>query len=290
MINRMFKSIIIYLIAIIPLIGQVETYVHKQPKVIEVSNTQNDAFTLLDKGAYSQALRKFEVLLEGNPSLQSALIGKGKCLFELGRYNAAFEIFSWLHGAFPNNAYVLECMGDIEFHSSRLSQALAFYKKAQKIVPEKPSLYDSLTKTFLCLEDSEMASENSKLAILLNNKKGEVAPYSLILAYFAFAEDVDLIGQNSALKYIERLNLRKKNAWPYPILSFIKGTLKSTELLSYVESEEQEIQAHAYIGLKLRLEDQDGAARKHLDWVKQSNKIQLFETIYVNSIPLKPKV
>tara|TARA_B100001093_G_scaffold274293_1_gene262222 strand:- start:824 stop:1684 length:861 start_codon:yes stop_codon:yes gene_type:complete len=285
----MLKGIIIFMISIVPLIGQVETYVLKQPKVIEVSNAQDDAFYHLDQGNYPLAIEKFNALLEKSPQFKSALVGKGNCLLQLGKYDEAFKIFSELHAKFPNDAYVLESLGDIAFHSSQFDQALEFFAKALQIVPEKASLYDAQAKTYLCLDDAQMASENAKMALLLNNNKGEMAPFSLILAYFSIADMAEPIEQNNALRYIERLNLKKETAWPYPILSFIKGSLKSSELLSHVESEEQEIQAHTYIGLKLRLEGLESLAEKHLAWVKRVNKIQLFETIYAKSIQFKPK-
>jgi tetratricopeptide (TPR) repeat protein len=277
------------LIPIVALIGQVETYVLKQPKVIEVSNAQDDAFYHLDQGNYPLAIEKFNALLEKSPQFKPALVGKGNCFLHLGKYDEALKIFSQLHGKFPNDAYVIESLGDIAFHSSQFDQALEFYAKAQQIVPKKASLYNAQAKTYLCLGDALTASKNAKMALLLNNKKGEIAPFSLILAYFSIAEVAEPIEQNNALRYIERLNLKKEIAWPYPILSFIKGTLKSNELLSYVESEEQEIQAHTYIGLKLRLEGLESAAKKHLEWVKRVNDIQLFETIYAKSIQFKPK-
>lgn len=248
-----------------------------------------DAFQQLDHGDYEGALIQFNQLLESNPYYVSALMGKAKCLFELGQYLEAFDSYLKVVDKDESDVYALEGLGNTALYLNQFDQALNYYQKAISIYPENSTIYHSMAVALLCQKNYKMATEHLKTAILMHNKKGLEAPYSLLLSYVCYAQSKSESRVDELLRYIKSFNFSPRNNWATKILRYIQGEIESTTLLANVVSRAQEIEAHTYIGFKLLFDGEKDRAEKHLEWVRSIEDYRSIETIIANNVAQVPK-
>ena len=84
------------------------------------------------------------------------------------------------------------------------------------------------------------------------------------------------------LSYGKKFNFKQR--WPTPVVQYIKDEINASELISLVQSEKEEIEAHTYIGLKLRLNEQFDESEIHLSWAKDSGRNDILETLIAKHI------
>ena len=65
----------------------------KHPRSDEIENNLHRAYNLLDEGDFNQAARAFGSVILMDHDNYKAMTGYGKCLAELGMYEAACEYF-----------------------------------------------------------------------------------------------------------------------------------------------------------------------------------------------------
>ena len=262
--------------------GQVETMIPDQPEVIIVNTGQLDAFQNLEAGNYNLALEQFDQLLKEKPTYVSALMGRAQSLFQLSKYQDAYDTYLKVYERNASDIYSLEGLGNSALFLEQPELALAHFKKALALKPDNGQIYHTMAVSQICNNDYLNAATSAKMASLMLNKKGLEAPYSLILAYFCFAEINDKENMQLVLSYSKNSHFTR--AWPAPIIQFIKGEINAPELISLVQSEEEEIEAHVYIGLKLKYDEQYKASEMHLNWVKNSGRNDVLETLIAKHI------
>ena len=269
--------------------GQVETYAYGSPEIIEVNSMSRDAFQQLDIGDYDGALVQFNQILESKPDYTSALMGRAKCLFELGQYLDAFDSYLKVVNKDARDVYALEGLGNSALYLNQFDQALNYYHKAISIYPENSTVYHSMAVALICQKNYEKATEYLKTAILMYNKRGLDAPYSLLLSYVCYAQSKSQVRINELLRYIKSFNFSPTDGWVTDLLRYIQGDIESTTLLAKVVSREQEVEAHTYIGFKLLFLGDKERSEQHLKWVRSIEDYHSIETIIANNIALEPK-
>ena len=257
--------------------GQVEMLIPDQPEVIIVNTGELDAFQNLEAGNYNKALDQFDQLLKERPDYVSALMGRAKSLFYLSKYQEAYDTYYKVLEKNPSDIYSLEGLGNSALFLNQIDLALSHFNKALNLKPDNAKIYHAIAISQICNNDYKNAAESAKMASLMYNKKGIKAPYSLILAYFCYAAINDSKNMLSVLAYSTPSN--SNHSWPAPIIQFIKGEIQSPELISLVQSQKEEIEAHTYIGLKLKYEQKFQASYMHLNWVKNSGREDVLETL-----------
>ncbi|MDA0848258.1 MAG: tetratricopeptide repeat protein [Verrucomicrobia bacterium] len=262
--------------------GQVETMTPAQPEVIIVNTTQLDGFQNLEAGNFDLAIEQFDQLLEQRPNYVSALMGKAKSLFQLSEYQEAYDTYSKVLEIHASDVHSLEGLGNSALFLGQTDLALTHFKKALNLKPDNGKIYHAIAVSQICKNDYLNAAESAKMASLMFNKQGIEAPYSLILAYFSYAQIDDKENMQQVLTYSKNLNVADR--WPSSIIQFIKGDIKTSELISRVQSEKEEIEAHTYVGLKLKYEEQFQASEMHLNWVENFEKTDVLESLIAKHI------
>jgi lipoprotein NlpI len=67
------------------------------------------------------------------------------------------------------------------------------------------------------------------------------------------------------------------NVWPYAILRYLKNEISAEELLGQAIDNDKRTEAHAYLGLSLRLKGERDEARTHFEWVKNYGNKRYYE-------------
>ena len=275
-------SALIHGLLFLTLNGQVETTISNQPEVVVVNTKQLDAFQNLEAGNYDLALEQFDQLLKQKPNYLSALMGKAKSLFKLLRYQDAYDTYLKVLERNEFDVYSLEGLGNAALFLDQANLARSYYNKALDIKPDSAKIYHALAVSQICNNEYANAAESAKIASLMYNKKGLKAPYSLILAYFSYAQIDDKENMQQVLAYSKSLNFTQ--TWPAPIIHYIKGEIEAAKLISLVQSEKEEIEAHTYIGLKLKYENQSDKSKMHLNWVENYGRNDVLETLIAKHV------
>ena len=273
---------LIYCLFFLTLNGQVETIFPDQPDIILVQTDRLDAFQNLEAGNYELALEQFDQLLKEKPNYISALMGKAKSHLQSGQYQEAYDTYLKVLAKDPSDHYSLKGIGNAALFLDQADIALSYYKRALVFKPSDAQLYEAIAVSQMCTNDYLNAAESAKMASLMYNKKGIEAPYSLILAYFSYAQINDKENMQQVLSYGTKFNFKQR--WPTPVVKHIKGEINAYELISLVQSEKEEIEAHTYIGLKLRLNEQFDESEIHLSWAKDSGRNDILETLIAKHI------
>jgi len=273
---------LIYCLFFLILDGQVETIFPDQPDVILVQTDRLDAFQNLEAGNYELATEQFDQLLKEKPNYISALMGKAKSHLQTGQYQEAYETYLKVLAKDPSDHYSLKGIGNAALFLDQADIALSYYKRALVFKPFDAQLYEEIAVSQMCTNDYLNAAESAKMASLMYNKKGIEAPYSLILAYFSYAQINDKDNMQEVLSYGKKFNFKQR--WPTPVVQYINGEINASELISLVQSEKEEIEAHTYIGLKLRLNEQFDESEIHLSWAKDSGRNDILETLIAKHI------
>ena len=276
-----------YCIVFSNLYGQVETTMPDQPEVIIVNTSQLDAFQNLEAKNYELAIEQFDQLLKERPNYISALMGKAKSYLEFGQYQEAYDAYLKALEKDPSDHYSLEGLGHAAMFLNQADLALTYYKRALVYRPYDAQLYEAIAVSQMCTNNYLNAAESAKMASLMYNKKNIAAPYPLILSYFSYALINDQENMNQVLAYTKDFNFSQ--IWPYPIIQFIKGDIDALKVISHIQSEKQEIEAHTYIGLKLSLNQLFDESEIHLDWVRNSGKNNVLETLIAKHTPKHPE-
>ena len=102
------------------------------------------------------------------------------------------------------------------------------------------------------------------------------------------AEINDLENQKTILKFIQ--SFKKETSWPYPILKFINEDLSDIQLLSHVETLQQEIQAHTYIGLMKRNRKENLLGEAHFEWASSRKHPVSYESLLCELLLKTPRI
>ena len=275
--DRLIPFALIHCLLYSTLIGQVETVIPDQPEVIVVNTGKLDAFQNLEIGNYAIAFEQFEQLLKEKPDYISALIGRAKCLFQLRKYKEAHDAYLKVLEKNASDIHTLEGLGRSALFLNQTDLGLFYFNKALDLKPDSARIYHAIAISQICNSDYLNAAESAKMASLMYNKKGLEAPYSLIIAYFSYAQINDRENMKEVLSYINKLDFSPE--WPLPIIEYIRGKIEVPELISMVQSDNEEIEAHTYIGFQLQLNREFQASKKHLNWVQKSNRNDIVETL-----------
>lgn len=247
-----------------------------------------EAYQLLESGNATAALEKFGFALEENAADLSARLGQAMIFAEQQRHTDAFNAFDTIVDQHPRHAFAWNGRGLAAFNMENFDEALLSFKQATAEQPLNGFFYESLAWTLMCTGQFQEAAQSAKQATLMYHKSKESSAYPLLIAYFSYLETDDLRNAQTTLRYAAEN--KPLNQWPSPVVDYLQGKITQDALISYVTDTTQETEAHTYIGLKLRSEEQTDTARKHLSWVAQHGDPRVFEYTLARVLNLREGV
>ncbi len=284
MIQSVLLLTIIVASGMLKLSGQVETSFNNTIGVIEVDALDRKAYELLEDKEYQNSLQCFEDILQIDSRNIGALMGKAKCQFELGDYLKSYGTYETVLELNDSNIYALDGIGNASLFLKDFDRALTFFNRSISLYSENISIYYSIALAKFCLMKFSEAAEFSNKSILLHKKNGLESPYSFLLTYLCYIQTNNKIRVEQLINYMKTSSF--EDDWPGALVKFIIGDIDKIELLSFVKSKSEEIEAHTYIAFKLLYEGQLKQGIKHLDWVKNIKNFQSKETLLSNTITL----
>ncbi|MFO8027296.1 MAG: tetratricopeptide repeat protein [Opitutales bacterium] len=253
------------------------------------SNRVSEAYKLFESGETELALKGFHLALEEDATNLSARLGQAMILLEQQRHQEAFNAYDLVVQEHPGHAFAWNGRGLAAFNLENFEEALNSFKRATSDQPGNGFFYESLAWTHFCRGDYSLAATAAKQATLMYQQNGKTAAYPLLIAYFAQLEEGKQKDARRTLSYAQN-NKPAKDAWPTPVFEYLTGRLSAPDLISFVTDTAQETEAHTYIGLHLRSQDEMKEAKPHLDWVASKGDERVFEHTLARSLQTAEKV
>ncbi|WPJ95486.1 tetratricopeptide repeat protein [Coraliomargarita algicola] len=247
-----------------------------------------EAYQLLESGDSDGALEHFQEVLSEDQQDLSALLGQAMTYAELQRYDEAFASYDAIVQTHPRHAFAWNGRGLAAFNMEDFDTALSSFQQATAEQPINGFFYETLAWTQMCRGDFSQAAISAKTATLMYNRKNESSVYPQLIAYFAYLETGDLQNAQVALKYAQ--HNKPLNQWPSPVIDYLSDSIDAAELISYVTDSAQETEAHTYIGLKLRANHQNEAAKRHFNWVARHGDTRVFEYTLARALNIQNSV
>lgn len=124
----------------------------KPAEVVEISGTAeelyNEAIRLYEKKKYVQALEKNQLAIQKAPQNAEILNNIGNCQFKLGRIEEALESWKNALKIAPRSGKICNNLGIAFYQLDKNKDAIEYYKKAILFEPEFPDPYYNLASVF----------------------------------------------------------------------------------------------------------------------------------------------
>lgn len=247
-----------------------------------------ESFSQLDAGEHEQALKGFrEAMAESKDNL-AARFGEAMALSALDRHKDAFASYDAIVNHHPDKGFAWNGRGLAAFNMADFDTALASFQKATSSDQAQGFFYESLAWTRMCRGEFKQAIEAAKRAAMLYNREGSSNIYPLLIVYFSQLEENNKVQAKKTLAYAN--STQREEKWPSPVLSYLKGQIDASGLISHVSNFSQETEAHTYIGLHLRVSDDPKRAERHLQWAAKKGDDRVFEHTLAKSLNLRHQV
>jgi tetratricopeptide (TPR) repeat protein len=219
--------------------------------------------------AYQEARR----LDPDEPSIQYnvglALMLLGKSAESIAPLQEALR----LDPQYRNARYVLS---DAYGKLGRYEEAIDSWTRFLEIVPNGPEALTKRTWNYLYAggHDREAAAD-ARQYLEAHGWRTDHSTFMVILANLSYRgagmdQEAQAILDEGATK-------ANTNSWPYPIVRYLKSEISADELLRLAIDNDKRTEAHAYMGLALRLKGERDQARTNFEWVKEYGNKRYYE-------------
>ena len=219
--------------------------------------------------AYQEARR----LDPGEPSIQHNI---GLSLMQLGKFAEAIGPLQEalrLEPQYRNARYLL---ADAYGKLGRYEEAVESWSKFLELVPNGPEALTKRTWNYLYLggRDREAAAD-ARQYLDVHGWRTEISTYMAVIAHLGYRgsgmeQEAQAILDEAATKV-------NTTAWPYAIVRYLKGEVTAEGVLRLATDNDKRTEAHAYLGLALRLKGERDEARTNFEWVKEYGNKRFYE-------------
>lgn len=248
----------------------------------------NDAYELFASGEADAALEQFQAALEEDSQNLPAQLGQAMIFADQQRHQDAFRSYDSIVHQHPKHAFAWNGRGLAAFNMEDFDEALSSFEQATSEKPINGFFYETLAWTHMCRGEYSDAVASAKTATLMYSRRREDSAYPLLIAYFSYAESGDFKNAKKTLNYAYQN--KPINRWPSPIIDYLAGSINQAQLISSVTDIAEETEAHTYIGLHHRINEDPEVAKKHLEWVARNGDPRVFEYTLSRALNLQDSV
>ena len=131
------------------------------PLLQEIANAES----FLNRRDYPKALEAFESLVPKMPNSAMILARVAKILLALDRYDDAFEAYSALREAHPDDEGYHIGMARVRFRQGRVADSLALVRRSLGMFPDSPTLHENAGTILEALKRADEAAVEFRKAI-----------------------------------------------------------------------------------------------------------------------------
>lgn len=244
------------------------------PRDAAVQNYLGNLF--LNMGRTTDALAAYQEALRLNPGQAKYKYNSGLALMQLGRFAEAIAPLEEALRADPRHREARYLLSDAYGKLGRYEEAIDSWTKFLEIVPDGPEALTKRTWNYLYAggHDREAAA-NARQYLEVHGWRTDHSTFMVILANLSYRgagmeDEAQAILDEGATKV-------NSNAWPYPIVRYLKSEISAEELLRLAIDNDKRTEAHGYMGLALRIKGERDEARSNFEWVKKYGNKRYYE-------------
>jgi len=224
----------------------------------------------------SEALPEYQEASRLDPGDAAVQHNLGLTLIELGKSAQAIGPLQEalrLEPQYRNARYLLS---DTYGKLGRYEEAIDSWSKFLELVPNGPEALTKRTWNYLYAgaHDREAAAD-ARQYLDVHGWRTQISTYMVIIAHLGYRgcgmdQEAQAILDEAATKV-------NTNVWPYVIVRYLKSEVGAEEVLRLATDNDKKTEAHAYMGLALRLKGERDEARANFQWVKEYGNKRYYE-------------
>lgn len=231
---------------------------------------------LLNMGHLDDALAAYQEALRLNPGQAKYKYNSGLALMRLGRFNEAVAPLEETLRVEPQHREARYLLSDAYGKLGHYEKAIESWSKFLELVPDVPEALTKRTWNYLYAggHDREAAAD-ARQYLEVYGWRADHSTFMVIIANLSYRgagmeEEAQAILDEGATK-------ANTNAWPYPIVRYLKSEISAEDLLRLATDNDKRTEAHGYLGLALRLKGERDEARSNFEWVKNYGNKRFYE-------------
>lgn len=244
------------------------------PRDASVHNHLGNLF--MNQGRAAEALVAYHEALRLNPAHVGYQYNIGLALMRLGKFPEALAPLQETLRVEPKHREARYLLADAYGKLGRYEEAIDSWTRFLELVPDLPEALTKRAWIYLYAggHDREAAAD-ARQYLDVYGWRTETSTYRVIIAYLAYRG----AGMDQEAEAILDEGTTKVNttAWPYALVRYLKGEIGTEEVLSLATDNDKRTEAHAYMGLALRLKGERDEARTNFQWVKEYGNKHFYE-------------
>ncbi|MBV9960246.1 MAG: tetratricopeptide repeat protein, partial [Acidobacteria bacterium] len=217
---------------------------------------------------YEEAKKLFQQAIEADAGHYLAHFYYANCLWRERQPEKAVESYRQAVQLKPELAYLHRQLAFTYAELRRDAEAIESYTQALKLEPRSTENY--LSRSYLNLRQARgnYAVADALSYLNLEGWREKGSPYMALVAYLGCKRERRAADAEKVLA--NALANCDADAWPYPVLRYLKGELTAQQLLAGAKDNDQLTEAHAYLGVNLSIGGERDEAVAHLRWVREN--------------------
>lgn len=220
-----------------------------------------------DSGKFEEAIAYFKKASELEPRNPAEFFNIGLTYSRMGRFAEAIEPFKTCLTMKPGHAGARLDLGIAYSKTGHYADAVDSFTKFLELVPDERAGLINRCLNYLYLGNSgREAAMDAQKYLKLYGWRTAPSAYQAIVAVIGYREAGMEREAQVALDEAQK-NIDPRS-WAFNIVRYVAGDITSGDLLKLAANNDQRTEAHAYIGVDLRIKGHADEAKPHFQWVK----------------------
>jgi tetratricopeptide (TPR) repeat protein len=247
----------------------------------DASAFHNRGYAWNIKRDYDKAIKDFNEAIRLDPKDSHAFNNRGNAQQGKKEYDKAIKDYDEAIRLDPKFTWPINNRGIAWLNKKDYEKAIKDFDGAIRVEP-KFAMAHFHRALVQMLAQRPGAADRFKSVIDLQAWKEELATYAVILGHFAARQATDEAG---AKKFLKDATGKLDDAWPYPVVQFLRGEIEEPVLLAQATDDDKRTDARCFLGLDLALKGHTNEALVHFRWVKDHGNTTFVEyTIAVTEL------
>jgi tetratricopeptide (TPR) repeat protein len=218
-----------------------------------------------DKYDYDKAIRDYGEAIRLDPKNAVAFNNRGNAWNNKKAHDRAIQDYDQAIRLDPKNAVAFNNRGNAWSNKEEYDRAIRDYDEAIRLDPKNSRTFFSRSVAQMVLQRPD-ASKGFQGVLELQEYKGELALYAVVLGHLAARQAGD---ETAAKRFLKDSEGKLDDAWPNPVVRFLRGEIDETTLLALANSDEKRTDVCCFLGIDHLLRGRKAEAISHFRWVKE---------------------
>jgi tetratricopeptide (TPR) repeat protein len=226
-----------------------------------------------DKKEFDKAIADYTEAIRLDPKDASAYNSRGIAWRAKKDYDKAIADYTEAIRLNPKNARTHNNRGNAWRTKTEYDKAIADYTEAIRLDPKYALAHFSRSVAQMLMRRPEAAA-GFQAVLDLEAWKGDRSPHAVIVGHLAARQAGD---EAAAKRFLEDSAGKLNEAWPYPVVQFLRGDIDEAALLKLATDDDKRAEARCYLGMDHAIKGRKDEALAHFRWVKEHGTATFME-------------